>query len=120
MSHVGLLFFLAGVGVRAGGAFFSALSTTGWKLFLLGAGTTSLSTLISLFLVYYFAHGTAVQAMGATSGMQTQPATLVCAHDLSKSSETYIAYATTYPVAMIGKIILAQLIFIIGQGLIKF
>jgi len=120
LSHVGLLFFLAGVGVRAGGAFFSALSTTGWKLFLLGAGTTSISTLISLFLVYYFAHGTAVQAMGATSGMQTQPATLACAHDLSKSSETYIAYATTYPVAMIGKIILAQLIFIIGQGLIKF
>lgn len=116
LSHIGLLFFLAGVGVRAGGPFWSAISTTGWKLFLLGAGTSAISTIATLFLIYYFAHGTAAQAMGAASGMQTQPATLTCAYDLSKSSDVYIAYATVYPVSMIGKIILAQMIFIIGKS----
>ena len=117
LSHIGLLFFLAGVGVRSGGPFWNAISTTGWKLFFLGAGASLISTIATLFLIYYFAHGTAAQAMGAASGMQTQPATLTCAYDLSKSSDAYIAYATVYPFSMIGKIILAQLIFIIGKSL---
>ena len=43
--------------------------------------------------------------------------TLACAYELTKSDETYISYATTYPMAMIGKIILAQLIFLIGKNL---
>lgn len=115
LSHIGLLFFLAGVGVRAGGEFFGALSTTGIKLFLLGVMTTAVTAFTAFVLLRYYAHATVIQSLGATSGMQTQPATLACAYDLTKSSDTYIAYATTYPVAMIGKILLAQLIYIIGR-----
>ena len=44
-------------------------------------------------------------------------ATLACAYEPTKSDETYVSYATTYPIAMIGKIILAQLIFLIGKNL---
>ncbi len=117
LSHIGLLFFLAGVGVRAGGDFFSALSTTGGKLFVLGIMTTTVTTILTLLLLRFYAHANAIQALGATSGMQTQPATLACAYDITKSYETYIGYATTYPVAMISKILLAQLIFIFGQNM---
>ncbi len=118
LSHIGLLFFLAGIGVRAGGDFFTALSSTGAKLFLLGVLTTSVTTLLSLWLLRVYARATVVQALGATSGMQTQPATMACAFDLTRSNETYIAYATTYPISMISKIILAQLLFIFGQNLL--
>lgn len=115
LRHIGLLFFLAGVGVTAGGSFQEALSSSGVQLFLLGMLTTSVTTSLTLFLLRYFGKASVIGAMGATSGMQTQPATLARAYEMSQSEETYVAYATTYPVAMIGKILLAQLILIIGQ-----
>jgi len=120
LSRLGILFFLAGVGIKSGGAFFQAMSSVGLRIFLLGIGTTTLTTLLTLILIRWYAHGSVVQSLGATSGMQTQPATLACAYELTKSGETYVAYATTYPIAMIGKIILAQLIFLIGKNLFLF
>ncbi|MFH0944376.1 MAG: TrkA C-terminal domain-containing protein, partial [Planctomycetota bacterium] len=118
LSHIGLLFFLAAVGVMAGGRFFEALLSDGWQLFLLGALTTSITTALTLLLLRHYGKATVVEAIGATSGMQTQPATLARAYELSKSEETYVAYATTYPVAMVGKILIAQLLLIIGNALL--
>ncbi len=117
LRHIGLLFFLAGVGILAGGRFFGALSTNGWQLLLLGVVTTSITTALTLLLLRGYGKATVISAIGATSGMQTQPATLARAYEMSKSDETYIAYATTYPVAMIGKILIAQLLVIVGQAL---
>ena len=65
-------------------------------------------------LLKTFGKASVISALGATAGMQTQPATLARCYELSKSDETYVAYSTTYPVAMIGKILLAQLIVVIG------
>jgi len=115
LRHIGLLFFLAGVGVTAGNRFFQTLSTTGWQLVLLGVVATTLTTALTLFLLRHFGRGTIISAIGATSGMQTQPATLARAYELSGSDETYVAYATTYPVAMVGKILIAQLLILIGN-----
>lgn len=115
LRHMGLLFFLAAVGVMAGGRFFDALSTNGAFLFGAGFATTTVTTVMSLLLLKYWGRGTIVESIGATSGLQTQPATLALAYDISKSDDTYVAYATTYPVAMVGKILLAQLLVIIAN-----
>ncbi len=72
---------------------------------------------MTLLLLRHYGKGTVVESIGATAGMQTQPATLARAYDMSQSEETYVAYATTYPVAMVGKIVIAQLLVIIGSGL---
>ncbi len=119
LCHIGLLFFLAAVGVMAGGRFFQALATDGWQLLVLGLLTTSVTTAMTLLLLRHYGKATIVSAIGATSGMQTQPATLARAYEMSKSDETYVAYATTYPVAMVGKILLAQLLYIVGNTLIQ-
>jgi uncharacterized transporter YbjL len=37
---------------------------------------------------------------------------------MSGSDSTYVAYATTYPVAMVGKILISQLLIIMGSILI--
>lgn len=116
LRHIGLLFFLAAVGVMAGGRFFTALSGDGWRLFSLGLATTTITTGLTLFLLRYLGKATIVSAIGATSGMQTQPATLARAYEMSKSDETYIAYATTYPIAMVGKILIAQLLLLIASA----
>ena len=113
LRHIGLLFFLAAVGVMAGGRFFHALSTSGLQLFTLGLLTTTVTTVLMLLLLRHYGKATVVEAIGATSGMQTQPATLARAYEMSQSDDTYVAYATTYPVAMVGKILIAQLIVII-------
>jgi putative transport protein len=117
LRHIGLLFFLAAVGVMAGGRFLEALSGSGWQLFVLGFFTTTVTTAMTLLLLRHYGKGTVVESIGATAGMQTQPATLARAYDMSQSDETYVAYATTYPVAMVGKIVIAQLLVIIGSGL---
>lgn len=119
LSHIGLLIFLAGVGITSGDNFFASLTNSGWQLLVLGFFTTSITTFLTLFLLRFLGKASVVDSLGATSGMQTQPATLACAYQLTQSNDTYVAYATTYPVSMIGKILLAQLIFILGQGLLK-
>jgi len=117
LRHIGLLFFLAGVGVHAGGGFFTALSSNGVQLLVLGLLTTTTTTVLMLVLMRTFAKASVVSAIGATSGMQTQPATLARAYEMSQSEETYTAYATTYPVAMVGKILIAQLLIVVGTAL---
>jgi putative transport protein len=111
LRELGLLLFLAGVGVTAG----SGLDQLDWgnaaRLLILGAIVTVCTTGAALALTHRWAKEGTVASLGVTSGMQTQPATLASAYELSgKSEETYVAYAVVYPVAMIGKILLAQLI----------
>jgi putative transport protein len=111
LRELGLLLFLAGVGVSAGGQLASALGEHGIAMLGLGAAVTLLTTLSLIVLLKSWVGAGIVTTLGASSGMQTQPATLAAAHELSQRSEqTYVAYATVYPVAMIGKILLAQLI----------
>jgi putative transport protein len=113
LRHIGLLFFLAGVGVTAGGRFGEAIHGSGLQLLLLGALVTSVTGAIVMVGLRLFGHATLISTLGATSGMQTQPATLARAHEMTGSDEVFVAYATTYPVAMVGKILLAQLIVVI-------
>jgi putative transport protein len=48
--------------------------------------------------------------MGLISGIQTQPACLAYATREANSEVPNVAYAAVYPVALIAKVILAQLI----------
>lgn len=118
LQHIGLLFFLAAVGVMAGSRFFQALSGVGYQLTLLGFLTTTITTSLTLLFIRYFGKATIIETIGATSGMQTQPATLARAYEMSGSDDTYVAYATVYPMAMVGKILIAQLLVIIGHMLL--
>ena len=117
LRHVGLLFFLAVVGLGAGGSFLSELSRSGWQLFVGGVLTTSLTTALTLLALRHWGGASVVEALGATSGMQTQPATLAQAHELTRSEGIFVAYATTYPVAMVLKIVLAQLLLLAAHAL---
>lgn len=113
LRHIGLLMFLAGVGVLAGSRFLDAVHSNGWQLLLLGFLSVMVSTALLMWILRKFVGARVTDIMGATSGMQTQPATLAVARDLCSSDEVYVAYATTYPVAMIGKIIIAQIIVLL-------
>jgi putative transport protein len=111
LRDFGLLLFLAGVGVSAGGALAKLPTETALHIFGAGALLTTLTSTIGLTLLSRWVGAPVIDAMGATTGLQTQPATLATAYELSNRSEqTYIAYAVAFPVAMIAKILLAQVI----------
>ncbi len=111
LRELGLLLFLAGVGVSAGGSLDQLAWTDAVHLLLVGALVTLATTIIALTLTRRWAKESSISSLGVASGMQTQPATLAAAFELAgKSEETYVAYAIVYPVAMIGKILLAQLL----------
>jgi len=115
LRELGLLLFLAGVGISAGGQLAGVLNHRGLVMLALGAVVTLVTSGIGLALMHRWARASVISSLGAVSGLQTQPATLADAFELSqRSEETYVAYALVYPVAMIGKILLAQLIVLLS------
>ena len=111
---VGLILFLAGVGVSAGGKLVGVPGDSLAAMLALGAAVTLVTGALTLLTLQHFAKAGPISALGGLSGMQTQSATLAVAHDLSgRSEETWVAYALVYPVAMIGKIIAAQLLIML-------
>jgi putative transport protein len=115
LRELGLLLFLAGVGVNAGGKLAEVMNAEGLVIVALGAVVTLLTSVVAMLLMRRFAHASVVAVLGGASGLQTQPATLASAFEISeRSPETYVAYALVYPLAMIGKILLAQLLVLVG------
>jgi putative transport protein len=115
LRELGLLLFLAGVGVSAGGQLMRAVQEHGLALAGLGALVTLTTTAVALGLLRLWAKAGVVTSLGSTTGMQTQPATLAVAYETAnRSDEVYVSYAVVYPVAMIGKILLAQLLVLLS------
>jgi putative transport protein len=110
LRQVGLLFFLAGVGIRAGYSFAHTLGQNGLEMLLAGAAVTLAVTLVSLVVGYKLMKIPFASLMGLVSGIQTQPACLAYATREANSDAPNVTYAAVYPVAMIAKIILAQLL----------
>ena len=91
------------------------LNQRGLMLVGLGAVVTLVTSSLGLWWMQRWARASVISSLGAASGLQTQPATLAAAFELSqRSEETYVAYALVYPMAMIGKILLAQLIVLLN------
>jgi putative transport protein len=111
LRQIGLVLFLAGVGTRAGYAFFTTLTQGGGLvIFLGGALLTMTSALVMLGLGHYLLKIPMGLLTGMLAGLQTQPAVLGFANEQARNDLPNVGYATVYPLAMIAKIILAQVL----------
>ncbi len=111
LRQIGIVLFLAGVGTRSGFAFGQTVfSSLGLTLFLLGAMVTSVVAITLLFLTHKLFRIPFPIAIGMLAGLQTQPAVLAFATERSGNDLPNQGYATVYPMAMIAKILLAQLL----------
>jgi len=110
LRQIGLLLFLAGVGTKAGFAFVQTMGSDGAQMLAAGALITFSTTLLALLVGYKLLRIPLDSMLGFVSGVQTQPACLAFASNLTKSENTNIAYAGILPIAMIVKIVLAQLL----------
>ncbi len=112
LRQLGLLFFLAGVGTMAGGSFVHTFAQQGPTLLLTGALITIVSVVLALLVSMRVFGYDAVSAYGIVAGIHTQPAALAFANAHTGSENTNVSYAAVYPVALIAKIILAQLLVV--------
>ncbi len=114
LRQIGLIIFLAGIGTRSGYAFVSTFSQgDGPLVFLTGAILTCLVTLLTLWVGYKLLRIPMGLMLGILAGLQTQPAVLGFAQEQANNELPNIGYATVYPVAMIAKILLAQVLLIL-------
>jgi putative transport protein len=108
--ELGLMLFLAGAGANAGSHFVEVLLDQGINLLLAGIAITLLSASVALLLTHRLYHLNLLSSMGALCACMTNPPGLSAANSQSRSDLPTLAYASVYPVALIFKIILAQIL----------
>jgi len=115
LRQLGVILFLAGIGLRSGYTFVQTLAQgNGLALFLSGAAITLSAALLTLWIGHRLL-GIHLEALsGLLAGLQGQPAVLAFALDKSASERPSLSYATVYPLAMLLKILFAQLL--LGRG----
>jgi putative transport protein len=110
LQQVGVLVFLAYAGSLAGGELLAALGSPS-SLAVLGLGlVTTLLTAAALVWGARRAGLAGPRVAGLLAGAQTQPAVLAFARDRSADERVMVGYALAMPVAMIVKIVTAQVL----------
>jgi putative transport protein len=104
------MLFLAGAGVNAGAHFVEILAQQGASLLVAGALITTLSVLAGLGLMHLVYRMNLLSTMGALCACMTNPPGLGAANAQTDTDLPTLSYASVYPVALIFKIVLAQLL----------
>ncbi len=112
LSELGLLVFLAQAGANAGGQITEAFTSgSWWKIFLLGVVMTSIVALGIYASMRWIVEMGGTRLSGLLGGAQTQPAVLAFANARTNSDpRVALGYAMVYPVAMVAKILIAQVL----------
>ena len=111
LRQLGLILFLAGIGTRSGYAFVATLRAGGGLPIVLAGTLLSVGiALLLLWIGYRLLRLPMGVVIGMLAGLQTQPAVLGFALEQADNEAPNIGYAAVYPIALIGKIILAQLL----------
>lgn len=117
LRQIGLIMFLAAVGLKSGYTFVSTFTQAGGATLLLAGAVVSVSVPLVLLLVGYrvlrIPYGTLT---GMVAAAHTQPAVLGFALGQADDESPNLGWALVYPAAMIGKIVLAQAVFTVLGG----
>lgn len=110
LREIGLVLFLASVGIKAGSSFWDTVSHGG----LMYVGTGFLITIIPILIVgtvarlrFKFNYYT---IMGMLAGTYTDPPALAYANEACSKEAPALGYSTVYPLSMFLRILVAQLV----------
>lgn len=112
LSELGLLIFLAYAGTKAGSQILVAFTGGAWlQILLLGMMVTVIVGGGFYLSMRLFTSTGGTRLAGALGGIQTQPAVLAFANDrTSFDPRVALGYAMVYPVAMVAKIFVGQVL----------
>lgn len=112
LSELGLLIFLSAAGTTAGSQILTAFEGGEWaRILLVGLVTTTIvaAGVFAIMRTVFSMGGTKLS--GLLAGVQTQPAVLAVVNERSGADpRVALGCAIVYPVAMIAKILIAQLL----------
>ncbi len=108
--ELGLMLFLAGAGTTAGAQLVEVIQKQGWSLLLAGAAVTILSAAVGLVLTLKTFRLETLGSLGALTAGMTNPPGLAAANSQTTTDLATLAYASVYPVALIFKILFAQVL----------
>jgi putative transport protein len=117
LRQIGLLLFLAAIGTRAGWEFRTLLATGGGlTVVLAGAILTGATAIAVIWFAYRVMRLPYALVGGVLAAVQTQPAVLGFAIEQSRTDLPNLTYARLYPLALILKILLAQILHALLSG----
>lgn len=112
--ELGMVLFLACVGLSAGPKFAATIMSRDGLLWMAAAvGITTLPLLAAGILGRKWLKMNFLELSGLLSGSMTDPPALAFANNLSGSEAASVAYATVYPLTMLCRIVMAQILVLI-------
>jgi putative transport protein len=108
--------FLAQVGMSSGTPFVSVVQDSGVIFLVAGALIVFALALTPLLIGRYLMRIPFDDLLGITSGVTGTPAILAYAYRSFPSDRVEIGYAMIYPAATILKIVIAQVLIVVGSG----
>lgn len=110
IRQIGLILFLAGVGSRAGHAFASTVAGGGVLSYFAAAAAIAVTTAaLTLFVGHRLLGIPFGRLCGVLAGLQTQTALLAYSQEQTRNDLPNVGYASVYPIAVIVKIAISQL-----------
>ena len=111
LRQFGLVLFLAGAGLQAGAVLGGTLEHgTLFCMLASGALVALVCSLLTVFVGHRLLRIPLSVVVGMLAGIETQPAVLAYAIEKTGRDLPNVGYASVFPIAMISKILLAQLI----------
>lgn len=110
LEQIGLILLLTAIGVRSGNSFIDSFSMEGIYVFGASAVISLLTALSILFVGYKIIKLPFSFLMGMVSN---QPAILDFAASRTKNRIPVFGYAMMFPLALIMKIVIAQVLFLV-------
>lgn len=117
LRELGIVLFLACVGLTAGKRFFETVFAPTGALWLLAAVLIALGPLVVVgVLARAWLKLDAVTLLGLLAGASTDPPALAFANALARTDAPSLAYATVYPLTMVVRIVVAQVVVLLLLG----
>lgn len=110
MQQLGLVMFLAGAGISAGGSLTGVVEECGLRILAAAASITIFSCLAGLLAARYVYKQNFLAVLGAITGAMTSTPALGAISDVTDRSEPFLAYSAVYPVSLILMTICCQLL----------
>ncbi len=110
LRQLGLMFFLASVGTKAGATLVETYNEYGSQLFAVGALLTIFPMTMAVLAAYFLKSINILTLLGTITGSMTSTPGLAAVDSMSDSNAAALAYATVYPVAMVLLVICVQIL----------
>ncbi len=114
LQEIGIMLFLAAVGLGAGESFVDTFREVGLSWFVYGMIITMVPMVIILLIGRYVLKLSAAQLMGFASGSTTNPPALAFSNTADSTGKASLSYATVYPLTMFLRVMSAQFLVLMA------